>query len=124
MAAVVTLAFIFLVLAVAGIAGWCVDSRDSRFSLWPLNRDTPNHSPGPDPNPLDASEPAPPVLSDAKHPTVLPEHRNNSRPRTPHGAPGRRPVHLVHPTPQRRYAVGHAVTPSHPSDRTRKAAQP
>jgi hypothetical protein len=29
----------FAVVAAAGIAGWGVDSRDSRFSLWPLTRD-------------------------------------------------------------------------------------
>jgi hypothetical protein len=29
---------LFAVLAAAGIAGWGVDSRDSRFSLWPLTR--------------------------------------------------------------------------------------
>ena len=42
MAAIVLLALAFVVLAIAGIAGWSVDSRDSRFSLWPLNRDSPN----------------------------------------------------------------------------------
>ena len=51
MAAVITLVFIFVVVAVAGIAGWSADSRDWRFSLWPLNRDVPTDPPGPDPRP-------------------------------------------------------------------------
>jgi hypothetical protein len=106
MAAVITLAFIFAVLAVAGIAGWCVDSRDSRFSLWPLNRDTHNDLPGFDPKALDASGHAPAVLNDPKHPGALAEHRSDARRRTPHGEPGRRAVHLVHPTPQRRMRSG------------------
>jgi hypothetical protein len=45
MVAVVLLALVFVVLAIAGIADWRVDSRDPRFSLWPLNRDTPNDPP-------------------------------------------------------------------------------
>jgi hypothetical protein len=35
MVAVIVLALAFVILAVAGIAGWCVDSRDSRFRLSP-----------------------------------------------------------------------------------------
>jgi hypothetical protein len=41
MAAFLLLALIFIVLTVAGLAGWGVDSRDSRFSLWPLTRGDP-----------------------------------------------------------------------------------
>jgi hypothetical protein len=46
MVAFLLLAVLFIVLAVAGMAGWCVDSRDSRFSLWPLHRGDPNDRPG------------------------------------------------------------------------------
>jgi hypothetical protein len=50
MVAFLLLAVLFIVLAFAGMAGWCVDSRDSRFSLWPLHRGDPNDRPQRDAN--------------------------------------------------------------------------
>jgi hypothetical protein len=50
MAAFLLLDVLFILLAVAGLAGWCVDSRDSRFSLWPLHRGDPDDRPQRDAN--------------------------------------------------------------------------
>jgi uncharacterized iron-regulated membrane protein len=47
MIALLFFVLLFAGLAVAGIAGWSVDSRDSRFSLWPWNRVAPDDAPEP-----------------------------------------------------------------------------
>ena len=57
MTILVVLGLLFIVAGVAGIAGWGVDSRDSRFSLWPLYRAAPNEFRRRDPKRPDARRP-------------------------------------------------------------------
>jgi hypothetical protein len=59
MIALLFLLLLFAGVAAACIAGWTVDSRDSRFSLWPLNHVAPDDPPESDARPLGAPKPAP-----------------------------------------------------------------
>jgi len=95
MIALLFFVLLFAGLAAACIAGWSVDSRDSRFSLWPLNRVAPDDPPGPAARPLGAPKPAPQARDYASRSAGLPAHRDTARLRVMRHAPARRGVHAL-----------------------------
>jgi hypothetical protein len=108
MTVLVVLGLLFVVAGVAGIAGWGVDSRDSRFSLWPLYRAAPNEFRRRDPRRPDVAR------RRAGGSAAPPQRRDAARVRVPRSATGRRPVHVAHRTAKRRHVTGRAVTPAKP----------
>jgi hypothetical protein len=122
MIALLFFVLLFAGLAAASIAGWSVDSRDSRFSLWPLNRVAPDDPPGPAARPLGAPKPAPQARDYASRSAGLPAHRDTARLRVMRQAPAERAVHALRLRVRRRHAAGHAAPP-HPPARERRAAQ-
>lgn len=122
MIALLFFVLLFAGLAAAGIAGWSIDSRDSRFSLWPLNRVAPDDPPEPAARPLVAPKPAPQARDYASQSAGLPAHRDTARLRVMRHAPAERAVHALRLRVRRRHATGHAV-PLHPPARGRRAAQ-
>jgi hypothetical protein len=123
MIALLFFVLLFAVLAAAGIADWSIDSRDSRFSLWPLNRVAPDDPPELDARPLGAPKPAPQARDYPSQSAGLPAHRDTARRRVTRHAPARRGVHTPRLRVRRRHAAGHAVPPPHPPARARRAAQ-
>ena len=123
MIALLFFVLLFAGLAVAGIAGWSIDSRDSRFSLWPLNRVAPDDPPEPAARPLGAPTPAPQDRDYPSQSAGLPAHRDTARRRVMRHAPAKRAVHALRLRVRRRHAAGHAVPPRHPPARGRRAAQ-
>ena len=111
---------LFAVLAAACIAGWSVDSRDSRFSLSPLNRFAPEDFPEPDARPLGV--PKPPLQArDSSQSAALTAYRDTARRHLTCHAPAKRVIHALRPNVTHRHAAGHAV-PLHPSAQARPAA--
>src|SRR4051812_47796318 len=121
MIALLFFVLLFAGLAAAGIAGWSIDSRDSRFSLWPLNRVAPDDPPEPAARPLGAPKPAPQAGDYASQSAGLPAHRDTARLRVMRHAPAERAVHALRLRVRRRHAAGHAVPPPHPAARGRRA---
>jgi hypothetical protein len=115
MTVLVVLGLLFIVLAVAGIAEWGVDSRDSRFGLWPLYRAAPNEFRQRDPKRSDAAR------RPAGGSAALPRRRDAARDHVPRNATARRPVHPAHRTVTGRQVTGRAVTPSKPPAGASKA---
>ena len=123
MIALLFFVLLFAGLAAAGIAGWSIDSRDSRFSLWPLNRVAPDDPPEPAARPLGAPKPAPQARDYPSQSAGLPAHRDTARRRVTRHAPARRAVDTVRLSVWRRPAAGHAAAPPHPPAPARRAAQ-
>jgi hypothetical protein len=124
MIALLFFVLLFAVLAAAGIADWSIDSRDSRFSLWPLNRVAPDDLPEPDARPLGAPKPAPQAHDYPTQSAGLPVHRDTAHRRVTRHAPAERAAHPLRLRVRRRHAAGHAVPPPHPPARARRAPQP
>jgi hypothetical protein len=96
MTVLIVLGLLFIVAGVAGIAGWGVNSRDSRFSLWPLHRAAPNEFRRRDPKRPDAAPRRP------GHRAALPERGDAAR------------DHLAHRRVARRHLTSRAATASRP----------
>jgi hypothetical protein len=116
MAAFLLLALLFIVLTVAGLAGWCVDSRDARFSVWPLNRGDPNDPPARDAKRLSAGQSPNP----AGEPVIPPKH-HESRAVAYH--PGQLRDGSVHPVHQTTSTGTHCAMELHRLARPGKADQ-
>jgi hypothetical protein len=123
MIALLFFVLLFAGLAAAGIAGWSIDSRDSRFSLWPLNRVAPDDPAEPAARPLGAPKPAPQARDYASQSAGLHAHRDTARLRVMRHASAERAVHPLRLRVRRRHAAGHAVPPPQPPARGRRAAQ-
>ena len=99
MIAFVLLGLFFAVVASAIIFGWGVDSRDSRFSLWPLYPAAPNES-----RRRDGKRPDSPRAAVSRRRTKaaapLPEGLDPVQGRLPRRVPGRVPVHVARQTAQ------------------------
>jgi hypothetical protein len=96
--AFVLLGLFFMVVAAAIIFGWGVDSRDSRFSLWPLYSAARNESRRRDGKRPDTPRAAAASRRRTKGAAPLPEGRDTVEGRVPRGAPGRVPVHVARQT--------------------------
>jgi hypothetical protein len=117
MAVLVVLGLLFVVVAVAGIAGWGVDSRNSRYSLWPLYRAVPNEFCRRDAKRPDAPRSPAPLRRGTRGSETLPERRDAVRSCGPHSARGQRPARVAQCLP----ATDRAVVPSNPAARPRRA---
>lgn len=100
MIAFVLLGLFFVVVASAIIFGWGVDSRDSRFSLWPLYPAAPNESRRRDGKRPDTPRAAAAPRHRTKGAAPLPEGLDPVEDRLPPTVPGRVPVHVARQTVQ------------------------
>jgi hypothetical protein len=96
--AFVLLGLFFVVVASAIIFGWGVDSRDSRFSLWPLYLAAPNESRRRDPKRPDTPRAAAAPRRRTKGAAPLPDGLDTVPGRLPPRAPARVPVHVARQT--------------------------
>jgi hypothetical protein len=115
MIALVFLGLFFVVVASAVIFGWGVDSRDSRFSLWPLYPTTPNESRRGDAKRPDAPRSAASPRRRTKTSATVPEGLDTAHGPVPRSAPRRRPVHRAHQTVLCRREGGPAVKAASPT---------
>src|SRR3954447_3299159 len=114
MIAVILLGLLFVVVASAVIFGLGVDSRDSRFSLWPLYRAAPDGTRRGDAKRREALRMSESRGRYTNGSTIIPARLDAVHRRVRRGAPGRPPVH-AHRTAQCRRVGGRAMSAASPT---------